>query len=345
MNYKGFVFAASLTALCILIAFSPAKSASEGFYDFQGTAEFYTFVSQFGKSYSSQIEHIYRQSVFISNLRRVKEHNAKFGITYLLGINEFSDLSYSEKAKAFLSSHYSIHADDKCQKSNFVPYSDLNLNNDNEIDWSKEDKVHAPKHQGRCASGWAFATIGAVESAFAIFNKTKIFNISEQELIDCSDHYGNFGCDGGIISRAFNYIMDHKINSEETYPYLGEDYDCNGKTAGNGAFNIKACVQTVPNVEGLTKAIRSQPVSVAFNVQEDFFDYASGIYNPQTCGDLPNHSVLAIGFNLNNSPSYYIAKNSWGTNWGESGFFRIAIGEVKGTCNFAGSGLNYYPVV
>jgi virulence-associated protein VapD len=52
-------------------------------------------------------------------------------------------------------------------------------------------KVTAVKNQrSSCASGWSFAATAAVESAQLIFQNTTY----EQQLIDCSGIYGNYGC-------------------------------------------------------------------------------------------------------------------------------------------------------
>jgi len=68
-------------------------------------------------------------------------------------------------------------------------------------------------------------------------------------------------------------------------------------------------------------------METSFNVYSDFMNYASGIYK-HTSGYLEGgHAVKILGWGVEGGVNYWICANSWGTSWGEKGYFRIAYGE------------------
>ena len=84
----------------------------------------------------------------------------------------------------------------------------------------------------------------------------------------------------------------------------------------------------------LKTALASQTVSVVIDASGDAFKfYSSGIIPKSACGTDLNQAVLAVGYNINNGQEYYKAKNSWGRDWGENGYFRVA----RSTENDAGT--------
>jgi hypothetical protein len=87
------------------------------------------------------------------------------------------------------------------------------------------------------------------------------------------------------------------------------------------------------------------PVQATMRVTPEFFLYQSGIYrcggssydslNPRYANLAGYHSIRLLGWGTNTDPStnkqesYWIAANSWGTGWGENGYFHIRFGECE----------------
>ena len=83
-------------------------------------------------------------------------------------------------------------------------------------------------------------------------------------------------------------------------------------------------IQTL-NHEGMImqEILFSGPVIATFDLYSDFLEYRGGVYTHQSGEYLGKHSVLLIGYVRDGNYQHWIAKNSFGTSWGESGYFRI----------------------
>ncbi len=44
--------------------------------------------------------------------------------------------------------------------------------------------------------------------------------LSEQQIVDCSGLYGNFGCDGGMYSSGWQYAKNYALEASTDYPYV-----------------------------------------------------------------------------------------------------------------------------
>jgi cathepsin B len=70
-------------------------------------------------------------------------------------------------------------------------------------------------------------------------------------------------------------------------------------------------------------------METSFTVYADFMNYKSGVYVHKSGAAEGGHAIKVLGWGHDNASGldYWLCANSWGTAWGESGFFRIAFGQ------------------
>lgn len=196
------------------------------------------------------------------------------------------------------------------------------------------------KDQASCGSCWAFSVTGAIESANAVAGKGLV-GLSEQQLVDCShacctvanQQVCNSGCGGGWMWNAmYDVIAWGGLESETAYPYTAMDGACQMKndTKFSGSLRNYTCLSNPdPADEDAMAAILVQkgPLSVAINA-DMVMSYTGGIITPgDSCpGTYLNHAVLIVGYGEEDGTKYWIVKNSWGSGWGEEGYFRLERG-------------------
>jgi len=214
------------------------------------------------------------------------------------------------------------------------------------VDWTTaQGIVNSVKDQGQCGSCWAFSAVGTLESAYALASG-ELHALSEQQLLDCQDYYQS-GCSGGYNYKAFTYIGQYGSCSQESYPYAATDFrdddicqagptEHSGRGESKCTFAVSAGVVSGYNsvsksVEGLESALNTMPVSVTLKADSVLQSYRSGVLS-EKCPFLgqPNHAVIAVGYD---AESFKI-RNSWGSSWGEDGYFRIAKDIKNPVCIF-----------
>jgi len=145
-----------------------------------------------------------------------------------------------------------------------------------------------------------------------------------ENLVDCDDL--DKGCHGGWMDNAFEWVANNGICSEEDYPYSGEDGQCKDPKC-QPVVRIKGFVDVPPgNEQALQAAVAKQPVSVAIQAKGVFQLYKRGIIDSPACGQKLDHGVVVVGYGAEDGKDFWKVKNSWGSNWGEDGYVRIARG-------------------
>jgi len=201
-------------------------------------------------------------------------------------------------------------------------------------------------------------TIGNIESQWAI-KGNKLTSFSEQLLVDCSHGcsneppYGNVcnqGCNGGWQWNAFGDIIAWGgVETEKEYPYTAVTGTCqmNNKLLTAKIANF-TCLSNSSSSKGANEdqmaayLVAHGPLSIAMDATP-LQSYSSGILDPNSWWDPTDtcatqqldHALLLVGFGVEDSEiwgktPYWIVKNSWGADWGESGYFRIIRG--AGAC-------------
>lgn len=91
-------------------------------------------------------------------------------------------------------------------------------------DWRQYGAVTQIKDSTQCKQGnWAFAASAVMEGREKVRGGS-LFELSAQQLIDCV--LDNDGCQGGEVSRAFDYAYNKGIQEDFNYRYVGYKQKC-----------------------------------------------------------------------------------------------------------------------
>lgn len=133
-----------LLALAILFSHTSLSSSSSSSSPSSSQQLFETWCEQYGKSYSSEEEKLYRFSVFEDNLAYITQHNDMGNSSYTLSLNDFADLTHHEFKTSRLGLSPAIF------KSKMGPKMLLNGDIPSSVDWRKQGVVTNVKDQGSC---------------------------------------------------------------------------------------------------------------------------------------------------------------------------------------------------
>jgi len=233
------------------------------------------------------------------------------------------------------------------------------------------DVISHIRDQASCGSCWAVSVAGAVtdRSCIATGGKNKTLLSAQQITSCCTNCFEKEGCQGGYPIQAWAYWVREGLVTGGDYgdkttcqSYLippcehhveGKRPPCGNilptpkcskkcindeiefesdKTFGRSAFNSGRSVGEIK-----TELAKRGPMTTNFVVYDDFFLYKEGVYQvTKGAKPLGGHAIVVIGWGeTKDGIQYWIAKNSWNTDWGNKGYFNIRIGAAGINTGFA----------
>jgi hypothetical protein len=197
------------------------------------------------------------------------------------------------------------------------------------VDWRSDygmNWITAVRDQDPCGSCWAFATTGVVETMAHI-----LYHVwAARSEGDVRDGYPHTCDEGEWPQNAINWMVNNDgICDPACYPYYNSTHAWSPCPDRGGRTVIPVAPTELTAIEDQKNWLWSVgPITCVFQVYTDFGGAFTGVYRKSSTATYRGlHSVMIIGFD--DTLGCWIGKNSWGTSFGDGGFFRIAYGECE----------------
>lgn len=209
------------------------------------------------------------------------------------------------------------------------------------------------KNSGNC---WAFAILGALESSI-LKSSGEMFDLSEENMKNLASLYSQYGWkmdtnNGGYDDMGVGYLVSWLgpvLENDDVYDGIGllspvldslmhvQNMVCLKRSSNDDLDSIKKAIMDYGAVYSGIYMIAS-------------YNHQIGKYVQCYRGNLPcDHAVVLVGwddnFSMPNAPGKgaWIAKNSWGENWGEDGYFYVSY--FDNSCPKVGDSLSTFAFI
>jgi len=172
--------------------------------------------------------------------------------------------------------------------------------------------------------------------------------LSAQAINNCQ---GGGTCNGGMPLAVYRFAKTHGLAHTSCTQYTAEDVskdevcsdfnvcrDCKGPAPAANETGLENCwaidykhyyvsgYRAVIGAKQMKKEIATYgPISCGMQVTPGLqFNYTEGIYEEKLLVPIVNHIVSVVGYGeTEDGVPYWIVRNSWGSYWGEYGFFKL----------------------
>jgi len=278
------------------------------------------YLKQFGKSYSAA-EYADRKASYEKRLTEIVKHNSQLGVLWSQGVNKFTDGGLRKPASWSRQKPTAPLSNDTQSQSHGVPVPWM-------VDWRTHQPpvLTPPLDQGDCGICWAISATKALESHLAI-TTAELLTLSTQAVADCAaDGNTEHNCSyGGAVGDAFHLASREGVPLAKHYPRLNTGAPCKLGTKGaKPAIGVKGFGKIHNDAHAMMHVLATRgPVSIG--VDSSRWDpYQGGIFDGCSKSSVSvDHEVLLVGYGEEHGIKFWIAQNSWGTDWGEEGFIRL----------------------
>ena len=201
------------------------------------------------------------------------------------------------------------------------------------------------RDQGYMGSCWTFATSSALESSL-LKETGQLYDFSQDHIQNTMLQYSIWGVKGIVEGAQAATGVGYLVNWYGPYPTAWDPYDELGKVSShinieNKSIHVQDAVFLPSRQNAMDNDVFKNAlieygaflVTMYFGESETYFNQetAARYYNG---AKNPNHAVTLVGWDDNFSASNFlitppgdgawIIKNSWGTEWGDGGYFYMS---------------------
>jgi C1A family cysteine protease len=206
------------------------------------------------------------------------------------------------------------------------------------VDWRNkngQNHVTSIKDQGPCTSCVAFGTAATIESRMRIIqnapvnavNSSALPDLSEAHLFYCGNNKIADPCSmGWWVRQALAFATSTGVVPAACFQYTSGNQTCSLCDNWQSMTTKVDVWREIASVTAMKQWLATNgPLITCFSEYDDFHAYTGGVYTYATGKLEGGHCVSCIGYD--DEKQAWLCKNSWGTGWGEAGFFWIGYGQ------------------
>jgi len=323
---------------------------------------FTSFLTKYGRHYvAGSEEYAHRWAIFRRHAARVEQHNSQPGHTWKATVNARADWTDAELASLRGYKRTQMQRQSAMSLPETSALRGRGIWTLPEA-FTWQGRLAATTEvndQESCGSCWAFSAVTTLRAHSELFQQDRQFSV--QQIVSCVPNPGECGgqggCSGATVELAFDYVMQRGMAVADDWPYSASSVDCpeeqmlsqpsvlpqpfNASSVlvggGNMAFGSRRATGAAEigmvgwtqlptnTIRPLLEALYTRgPVSVSISAGMEWNMYSYGVLNSCRQDAIVNHAVVLVGYGVDHGLGYWHIQNSWGPNWGEDGFVRIA---------------------